>query len=139
MAHPPEKKLAQVPVPHHWSFRVWPQLLPELAERIVHCLDRNDIAATFRRINKTTAEHFSGTLHTTIHLSEPVPPHAFAAHWLTPGATRGLTLARRRKLVRLVAASGVLPNLEVALQAVGLYAKNPLRDGRMGDRRHVCL
>ncbi|KXZ49731.1 hypothetical protein GPECTOR_20g588 [Gonium pectorale] len=98
---------------------VWPQLLPELAERIVGCLDHNHIAATFRRISKTTAAHFSGPLHATIHLSEPVPPHAFAAHWLTPGATRGLTLVRRRKLVRLVAASGVLPNLEVALQAVG--------------------
>ncbi|KXZ49693.1 hypothetical protein GPECTOR_20g550 [Gonium pectorale] len=103
----------------HWSSGVWPQLLPELAERILDRMDRNDIAATFRLVNKATAEHFSGPLHTIIHLSEPVPLYAFAAHWLTPGATRGLTLERRKKLVRLVAASGVLPNLEVALQAVG--------------------
>ncbi|KXZ41054.1 hypothetical protein GPECTOR_897g147 [Gonium pectorale] len=104
---------------HHWSFHVWPQLFPELAERIVGCIERNEIASTFRRLNKATAEQFSGPQHTTIHLSEPVPPHAFAAHWLAPGATRGLTLTRRADLMRLVAASGVLPNMEVALQAAG--------------------
>ncbi|KXZ41916.1 hypothetical protein GPECTOR_244g597 [Gonium pectorale] len=47
------------------------------------------------------------------------PPRVFAAHWLAPGATRELTLERRKELVRLVAASGVLPNMEVALQAAG--------------------
>ncbi|KXZ48297.1 hypothetical protein GPECTOR_29g72 [Gonium pectorale] len=70
-------------------------------------------------MNKATAELFSGPQHTVIHLSQPAPPHAFTAHWLAPGATRGLTLERRKKLVRLVAASGVLPNMVVALQAAG--------------------
>ncbi|KXZ46066.1 hypothetical protein GPECTOR_47g341 [Gonium pectorale] len=107
------------PAPEHWSCRVWPQLLPELADRIVGCLDRNDVSITFRQVNKATAEHFSGPQHTTIHLSEPVSPHAFAAHWLAPDALRGLTLERRKELVRLVAASGVLPNLELSLQAAG--------------------
>ncbi|KXZ47446.1 hypothetical protein GPECTOR_35g884 [Gonium pectorale] len=121
-----QTRLVETPTRGHWSSRVWPRLLPELAERIVDCLDRNEIAATFRHVNKATAEQFSGPLHTTIHISEPVPPHAFAAHWLAPGVTRGLTLKRRKKLVRLAAASGVLPNLEVALQAaafVGAVAK----------------
>ncbi|KXZ47448.1 hypothetical protein GPECTOR_35g886 [Gonium pectorale] len=108
------------PTRGHWSSRVWPRLLPELAERIVGFLDRNEIAATFRHVNKATVKQFSGPLHTTIHISEPAPPHAFAAHWLAPGATRDLTLERRKELVRLVAASGVLPNLEVALQAAAL-------------------
>ncbi|KXZ49086.1 hypothetical protein GPECTOR_23g19 [Gonium pectorale] len=103
----------------HWSSTVWPQLLPELAERIVDCLGCNELAVTFRCVNKATAEHFSSPQHTTIRLSEPVPAHAFAAHWLAPGATRGLPLRQRKKLVRLVARSGVLANLEVALQAAG--------------------
>ncbi|KXZ46059.1 hypothetical protein GPECTOR_47g334 [Gonium pectorale] len=114
-----QQQRSTVSMRHHWSFRVWPQLPSELAERIVESLDCNEISGTFRHLNKATAEHFSGPEHTTIHLTEPVPPHAFAAHWLTPGAMRGLTLERRRKLVRLVAASGVLPNMEVALQAAG--------------------
>ncbi|KXZ55194.1 hypothetical protein GPECTOR_3g339 [Gonium pectorale] len=75
------------------------------------------MATTFRQLNKATASHLSGPQHVTVRLSEPVPPHAFAAHWLAPGAAKGLTLKRRKKLVRLVAASGVLPNMEVALQA----------------------
>ncbi|KXZ47447.1 hypothetical protein GPECTOR_35g885 [Gonium pectorale] len=115
-----QTRLVETPARGHWSLRVWPRLLPELAERIVGFLDRHEIAATFRHVNKATAEQFSGPLHTTIHLSEPVPPHAFAAHWLAPGATRDLTLERRKELVRLVAASGVLPNLEVALRAAAL-------------------
>ncbi|KXZ46060.1 hypothetical protein GPECTOR_47g335 [Gonium pectorale] len=114
-----QQQPAANPMPHHWSFRVWPQLLPELAERIVDGLSHNEVSGTLRHLNKATSEHFSGPQHTTIQLSEPVPPHAFAAQWLTPGATRGLKLDQRRKLVCLVAASGVLPNMEVALQAAG--------------------
>ncbi|KXZ46078.1 hypothetical protein GPECTOR_47g353 [Gonium pectorale] len=109
----------ETPAEEHWSSRVWPQLFPELAERIVGCLDRNNISATFRHLNKATAKHFSGPQHTIIRLMEPVPPHAFAAHWLAPGAMRGLTLERRKKLVRLVAASGVVQTVELALQAAG--------------------
>ncbi|KXZ41486.1 hypothetical protein GPECTOR_438g320 [Gonium pectorale] len=112
-------QLSTAPAREHWSSSVWPQLLPELAERIVGFMDRNDLAATFRQVNKATAEHFSSPQHITIYITEPVPPHTFTAHWLAPGATRGLTLERRWKLVRLVAASGLLPNLEVALQAAG--------------------
>ncbi|KXZ48207.1 hypothetical protein GPECTOR_29g113 [Gonium pectorale] len=110
-------QLVETPAREQWSSRVWPRLLPELAEHILGCLNVNEIAATFRHVNKATAEQFSGPLHTTIHLLEPVPPHAFAAHCLTPGATQGPTLERRKELVRLVASSGVLPTLEVALQA----------------------
>ncbi|KXZ43727.1 hypothetical protein GPECTOR_82g261 [Gonium pectorale] len=109
------------PLEEHWSVRVWPQLVPELAEHVVSFLDRNEVAATFRHVNKATAERFRGPQHIVIRLSQPVPPHAFAAHWLAPGATRGLTLDRRKQLVRLVAASGVLPNLQVALRVAGFF------------------
>ncbi|KXZ48457.1 hypothetical protein GPECTOR_27g627 [Gonium pectorale] len=77
------------------------------------------MATSFRGVNKATAARFSGPEHTTIRLSRPVPPHAFAAHWLAPGATRGLTLKQRRQLLCLTAASGVVANLEVAERAAG--------------------
>ncbi|KXZ45037.1 hypothetical protein GPECTOR_59g645 [Gonium pectorale] len=92
-----------------------PRLLPKLAEKIVGCLDPNEVPL----VNKAAAAQFRAPHHTTYRLSQPVPPHAFAAHWLAPGATRGLTLQRRRQLLSLTAASGVVANLEVAVQAAG--------------------
>ncbi|KXZ43419.1 hypothetical protein GPECTOR_91g573 [Gonium pectorale] len=103
----------------HWSSGVWPQLLPELAERIAGSLDSITIATSFRVVNKATAAHFSGPEHTTVRISQPVPHHVFAAHWLAPGATRGLTLAQRDKLICLTAASGELDNLGAALEVAG--------------------
>ncbi|KXZ42674.1 hypothetical protein GPECTOR_125g507 [Gonium pectorale] len=101
----------------HWASRVFPQLLPELAERIVGFVNRNEVATSFRLVCKATAAQLRGPEHTTIRLSQPVPAHTFASHWLAPGATRGLTLKQRLKLVSLTAASGVVANLEVAAQA----------------------
>ncbi|KXZ45703.1 hypothetical protein GPECTOR_51g688 [Gonium pectorale] len=97
---------------------VFPQLPPELAEKIVVCLDPNEMPS-FRLVNKAAAEQFRSPQHTTFRLSRPVPPHAFASHWLAPGATRGMNLWRRRHLLRVTAASGVVANLEVAVQAAG--------------------
>ncbi|KXZ56480.1 hypothetical protein GPECTOR_1g43 [Gonium pectorale] len=101
---------------------LWSSLLPELAERIARCLHPNDVACGLRLINKASAAQFSGPQYTTIRLSQPVPHHAFAAHWLAPCATRGLTLERRQQLLYLTAASGVVANLDVALQAAGCLA-----------------
>ncbi|KXZ46924.1 hypothetical protein GPECTOR_39g418 [Gonium pectorale] len=101
------------------ELRVFPPLLPELTERIVGYLDRNEIAATFRCVNKAAAEQFRGPEHTTIRLSQPVPHHAFAEHWLALGAARGLTRKRREQLLSLTAASGVVSNLQVAVRAAG--------------------
>ncbi|KXZ48494.1 hypothetical protein GPECTOR_27g664 [Gonium pectorale] len=101
----------------HWAASVFPELLPELAERIVGFLDRNEVATSFRPVCRATAAQLRGPEHTTIRLSQPVPPPAFATHWLAPGATRGLTWAQRLQLVSLTAASGVVANLEVAARA----------------------
>ncbi|KXZ42813.1 hypothetical protein GPECTOR_116g345 [Gonium pectorale] len=101
------------------SARVFPQLPPELTERIVCKLDRNEVAASFRQVNKAAAAQFSGPEHTIIRLSQPVPPHAFAAHWQAPGAMRGLTLSQRRQLICATATTGSVANLEVAVQAAG--------------------
>ncbi|KXZ44140.1 hypothetical protein GPECTOR_73g661 [Gonium pectorale] len=88
-------------------------------ERVASHLDRNEIACTLRRVNKAAAAQFRGPEHTTVRLSQPVPPHAFAEHWLAPGSTRGLTYLQRCTLLRLTAASGVVANLEVAMRATG--------------------
>ncbi|KXZ45052.1 hypothetical protein GPECTOR_59g660 [Gonium pectorale] len=100
------------------SSHVWSQLLPELAEKIVGCLDPNEVPS-FRLVNKAAAAQFRAPRHTTYRLSQPVPPHVFAAHWLAPGITRGLTLHRRWQLLSLTAASGVVANLELGVQAAG--------------------
>ncbi|KXZ45040.1 hypothetical protein GPECTOR_59g648 [Gonium pectorale] len=128
------------------SSRVWSQLLPELVEKIVGCLDRNEVPS-FRLVNKAAAAQFRAPHHTTYRLSKPVPPHAFAAHWLAPGATRGLTLKRRRQLLSLMAASGVVANLEVAVQAAGCLLtydvfKSAVKAGQLDScvwlREHGC-
>ncbi|KXZ48708.1 hypothetical protein GPECTOR_26g611 [Gonium pectorale] len=97
----------------------WEQLPPDVLARIASMLDCNEVAATFRGINKVAAVQFNDPKHTTVRLSQPVPPEAFATKWLAPGATRALTLKQRRQLLCLTAASGLVANLEVALQAVG--------------------
>ncbi|GFR42537.1 hypothetical protein Agub_g3443 [Astrephomene gubernaculifera] len=94
-------------------------LPPELLLSIVRVLPANEIALTGRLINKATAAHFRGPQFTTVRLSLPSPPHAFAKRWGSPGAMRGLTLAQRRQLLCLTAASGSLPNLQVAATHAG--------------------
>ncbi|KXZ47035.1 hypothetical protein GPECTOR_38g272 [Gonium pectorale] len=96
----------------------WHKLPIEVLECIASYLPPNEAAGSFKFINKA-ASQLCAPEYATIRLSQPVPPHAFAAHWLAPGATRKLTLKQRRRLVTLTAASGVLPNLEVAVQAAG--------------------
>ncbi|KXZ44917.1 hypothetical protein GPECTOR_61g870 [Gonium pectorale] len=98
---------------------VFPLLPWQLNEKIASWLHPIEITTSFRFVNKSAAAHFSGSEYKTVRLSQPVPPHAFAARWLAPGAMRGLTLAQRRKLLCLTAVSGVVENLELALQAVG--------------------
>ncbi|KXZ44104.1 hypothetical protein GPECTOR_73g625 [Gonium pectorale] len=99
--------------------RVFPRLPPELTELVVDRLDRNEVAGTFRLVNKAAAAQFRGPKHTIIRISQPVPHHAFAARWLARGATRGLTFTQRLQLVSRTAASGVVANLEVAVRATG--------------------
>ncbi|KXZ54736.1 hypothetical protein GPECTOR_4g805 [Gonium pectorale] len=101
------------------SMRVWPQLPLELTELIVSFMERNEVATSFRLVNKAAAAQFCGPEHTTIRLSRPVPHHVFAAHWLSPGATRRLTLVQRQRLLFLTAASGAVYNMEAATEAAG--------------------
>ncbi|KXZ51168.1 hypothetical protein GPECTOR_13g655 [Gonium pectorale] len=103
---------AAPPPPHIW--------LSELVERFASFLHPNDVICTLRRVDKATAEQFRGRPEfASVRLSQPAPPHAFSARWAAPGATRDLTLARRKQLLSLTAASGVVANLDVAIEAVG--------------------
>ncbi|KXZ47029.1 hypothetical protein GPECTOR_38g266 [Gonium pectorale] len=97
----------------------WRQLPLDVLERIASKLSPNEPAATLRLIDKA-ASQLRGPNYTTIRLSQPVPPNVFATRWLAPGGMRGLTLRQRRRLVSLTAASGVMPNLEAAMQAAGV-------------------
>ncbi|KXZ46040.1 hypothetical protein GPECTOR_47g315 [Gonium pectorale] len=95
----------------HW-------LLPGIAERVASFMDHNEVVLNFSRVDGATWTLRSRG-YQALRLSQPVPPHVFSAHWLAPGATRCLTLARRRQLMSLTAASGVVANLDVAHQAAG--------------------
>ncbi|KXZ43759.1 hypothetical protein GPECTOR_81g209 [Gonium pectorale] len=94
--------------------------LPELVERYASSLHPNEVVGTLCCLDKATAEQFRGRPEfAAVHLSQPVPPHAFASRWASPGAMRDLNLEQRKQLLRLTAASGVVANLELALEVVG--------------------
>ncbi|KXZ44632.1 hypothetical protein GPECTOR_64g126 [Gonium pectorale] len=97
----------------------------------------NIVACTIRVLDHACAIQYCK--QTTVRLSQPVPPHAFARHWQTPEATRELTRAQRVKLVSLTATSGVVPNLKVALAASGLGAqKESLIAAGVAGQLHSC-
>ncbi|KXZ43757.1 hypothetical protein GPECTOR_81g207 [Gonium pectorale] len=103
---------AALPLPNVW--------IPGLVERFASFLHPNEVICTLRCVDKATAAQFRGRPEfATVRLSQPTPPHAFAARWAAPGAMRDLTLAQRKQLLHLAAASGVMANLEVVLEAVG--------------------
>ncbi|GFR44361.1 hypothetical protein Agub_g5582 [Astrephomene gubernaculifera] len=97
----------------------WEHLLPELAERVVSFLPINEIACTFRPLNKATAALCKSERYTAVRLSSPVPLHAFKHRWSHPGAMHGKTLQQRHQLLHLTARSGSIPNLELAIQYTG--------------------
>ncbi|GFR45514.1 hypothetical protein Agub_g6905, partial [Astrephomene gubernaculifera] len=101
--------------------RIWQHLQPELSEHIISFLSPNEIACTVRLINKAAAAQFGGAHLATVHLSSPVPTHAFKQHWCRPGAMRVLTLKQRQQLLCLTARSGSIPNLELVVAATGLF------------------
>lgn len=92
-------------------------LLPDLPMEVIlqACahLDPNFLACCVRLTCKAAASQ----LGSVVRLSKPCPEHAFADHWGRPGSTRHLSLVQRRRLICLVAASGVGPNVRVAVAA----------------------
>ncbi|KXZ46625.1 hypothetical protein GPECTOR_42g836 [Gonium pectorale] len=119
--------------------RIWPELPPELAERIATSLPRNVLACSVRRVNKAAAALFRGPQHTTVRLNERVPEHAFARQFGAADATRELSLAQRRQLLSHVATTGSIQNLEVALAAAGCELTAAVLEAAAAARQlHVC-
>ncbi|GFR41345.1 hypothetical protein Agub_g1959 [Astrephomene gubernaculifera] len=102
------------------SLRIWKQLPPELAERIVSLLPANEVPCTVRLVNKAAAAQFHGPKYTTTRLSAPVPKHAFAQRWGGPDAVRGMSRTQRTDLMCLTARSGVIDNLALAAASTRL-------------------
>ena len=104
------------PSPAADGSRVW---LPELVERYARFLPPNEVALTLRLVCRATASQFRGGQHTIIRLSQPCPPAEFAAHWGDVRLLRLLPRERRRQLLQLTAAAGVLDNLRLLLDRHG--------------------
>ncbi|GLC46931.1 hypothetical protein PLESTB_001896400 [Pleodorina starrii] len=95
----------------------WDALAPEVVLRIACCLSPNEVACTLRIITKATAKLFKSCI--SVQLSMPVPHHAFVFRWGNERAVHDLTLEQRQQLLCLTARTGVVANLEVAVNAVG--------------------
>ncbi|GFR46227.1 hypothetical protein Agub_g7771 [Astrephomene gubernaculifera] len=124
--------------------RAW---IPDIIRRIASFLPPNEVACSLRLMNRNAAAALSGPQHSTVRLSQPSPPHAFAQRWGTPGAVQGLDLCQQGQLLRLTACSGDIANLAVAVQAVrrespGGEVENlcegALEAAAEAGHRHIC-
>ncbi|GLC60661.1 hypothetical protein PLESTB_001655000 [Pleodorina starrii] len=124
----------------HDPLRIWQQLPPEISQRIIGFLPRNEVACTVRLVNKAAAALFRGPRYATVRLSQPVPPHAFLRRWDVPHAARCLTLKQRRQLLRLTARSGCIANLEVVIQRLGCpLTTSLLAAAASAEQKATCL
>ncbi len=95
--------------------RVW---LPEILCRVARYLPPNDVATCLRLADRCAAAALRGSRHTTVRLSQPVHPAAFAPHWVGLPGRRGvyaLSRDQRTLLLRLVLRSGMLANVQQLL------------------------
>ncbi|PNW71191.1 hypothetical protein CHLRE_16g694207v5 [Chlamydomonas reinhardtii] len=122
------------------SSSIFPQLPPELTDRIGAFVPPNDMACAFRCTCRAARDLFSAPRFTTLHLSQPGIPHdVFARKWAAPGACHSLSYRQRRQLTTLTAASGDVANLHAALAAAGLVPGAAELGAAAGaGRLHVC-
>ncbi|GFR43678.1 hypothetical protein Agub_g4786 [Astrephomene gubernaculifera] len=119
---------------------VW---IPEVVERVANFLPRNDVASTLRLVSKSWAAPLSGPEYTVVHLSQQAQPHAFKERWGAPGAMRNLTFAQRLQLLCLVARTGSISNLQVAVEAAGIALPTPeckvvTKAAALAGQRNTC-
>lgn len=117
------------------SDRIWEQLTPDLAHRVVAFLPACEVATTLRLVCRAAAAQFKAA---PLRLSQPggLPHHAFAWRWGPAGGSghgasarnptgllssgiRSLTLSARRCLLELTAAGGDVCNLALAASVAG--------------------
>ncbi|KXZ44962.1 hypothetical protein GPECTOR_60g740 [Gonium pectorale] len=111
----------------------WSQLPLSCLDYIAAFLPKSFVACTLRFVNKAAAEHFRRAEFMTVRISQPVPCHAFAWRWGSPGALRNLTLNQRRQLVCLTACSGAIPNLALALECTGCRLASDVFEAAAGS------
>ncbi|GLC61072.1 hypothetical protein PLESTB_001713300 [Pleodorina starrii] len=91
---------------------------PGIIENIARFVPQNDVAASLRLVNKTSADLLRDCVH--IKLSQLVRQDVFYEHWSVLGVMRAYTLQQRKQFVCLVVASGSICNLEVAITVAEL-------------------
>eukprot|EP00198_Chlamydomonas_reinhardtii_P011649 XP_001700986.1 predicted protein [Chlamydomonas reinhardtii] len=107
----------------------------EILERVAGSLPDNDVADGLRLTCRAAARALVAPRFRRLHLSKPV------LHWgdaVTPGAARSLSLSKRRELLRLVAGSGVLANLQAALAAADCRPPADLLKDGSASSAEVC-
>ncbi|EFJ40917.1 hypothetical protein VOLCADRAFT_99162 [Volvox carteri f. nagariensis] len=115
----------------------WEDLSAGLFERIASFLEPNEVACSVRIINKDTAQLFRTSRE--VRLSQPVPHHAFLWRFGNPEAWRPFTLQKRLELLCLVAHSGSLANLQVAVATAGCsLMPEAFRAAAAGGHVNVC-
>ncbi|EFJ49332.1 hypothetical protein VOLCADRAFT_90158 [Volvox carteri f. nagariensis] len=95
--------------------RIWTS---DILDCVVAFLPPNVVACTIRLVNKLAAEQFKR--YSTTRLSQLVPCHAFRRRWADPSSLRTMTYEERMRFLCLVASSGSIYNLKVAMQSTGL-------------------
>ncbi|GLC49366.1 hypothetical protein PLESTB_000211800 [Pleodorina starrii] len=117
---------------------LWGTLLPELVVHIASFLSPNEVACSFRLVNKFTSKHCQGWK--LVRLSQSVPHHAFVKRWGDERCARGLTFGQRQELLCLTARSGVIANLEFAVAVVGCPLTSEVYYAAAGGgHRDACI
>lgn len=113
--------LLGTPRPHAQQPSSTLSLPDDLLLHIARYLHPNDIACSLRPACKHSAALFPRAPHTTtVHLSHPVPHHAFHRRWCSRAALHSLPRKQRTTLCCLTARSGSLPNLSALLSRTSL-------------------
>ncbi|GLI62253.1 hypothetical protein VaNZ11_004858 [Volvox africanus] len=111
---------------------------PNIVQHISSFLPENIIAGTLRLVNSKTAKQFSGIR--TISLSFPVPTKTFKDGWGKPECYSTYTRKQRLQILSLTAKSGVIANLEVALDNAGLVVTSELlKAAAAAGHLDVCI
>ncbi|GLC38873.1 hypothetical protein PLESTM_000789300 [Pleodorina starrii] len=113
MAYEDDPPLSSLDAPH--TPNIW---IPGIIENVARFVPQNDVAASLRLVNKTSAALLQDCVH--IKLSQLVRQDVFYEHWSVLGVMRAYTLQQRKQFVCLVVSSGSICNLEVAITVAEL-------------------
>ncbi|KAG2449640.1 hypothetical protein HYH02_005172 [Chlamydomonas schloesseri] len=99
----------------------WAKLPHDVLGNICSRLTQNEVMALALVERATRAAVAKLGYPSVFRLSLPVPPALFSRCWAAPGAFSRLTVAKRKRLLCLLATSGSLANLQFAAERIGLH------------------